>query len=81
MIAPIEPTVTDAESATPLLRVRWSTLMLRNPELVPTDNHPPDNDIHCKRENGETYVVFTLTQWRRLRIQGKLGAYLEKKRR
>ncbi len=49
--------------------------------LTPTDLHPPDNSIHCYRPSGALYAVLSRSEWKRLREQGKLDAYLDKQRR
>jgi len=55
-------------------------LRVRNAGLTPIDDLPPDHNVYCKRNNGETYVVLTPTEWSRLRNQGKLDSYLRSRR-
>ncbi len=49
--------------------------------LTPTDKRPSDPNIYCYRPNGELYVVVSRSEWKRLREQGKLDSFLDKRRK
>ena len=61
--------------------VDWRDASQRQAALTPTVQRPPNDDIYYYRVNGDLYVVVPRSQWKRLREQGKLESFLDKRRK
>lgn len=60
--------------------IDWRDPRQRQAALAPTNQPPPDDDIHCYRPDGSPYVAVSRSEWRRLRKPGKLDSALNEAR-
>jgi len=63
------------------LPINWRDPRQRQAALMPKAQCPPDNDVHCYRPDGSLYVVVTRSQWKKLREEGNLNSFLDKRRK
>ena len=63
------------------LPINWRDPREREAALTPTDKRPHDHNIYCYRPNGKLYAVVSSSKWKRLREEGNLNSFLDKRRK